>query len=126
MKLEARMFGEPRLHLVGLVRRGIVEHDVHVEVLFDGPIDPPQEPDELARTMARLAIADDETTLHVHRRIERGHSVPLVVVRDCCGAALLERQARLRAVERLDLAFLVHAQHQRACPADSCRGRRCR
>ena len=37
----------------------------------------------------------------------------LVVVRHRGGAAALHRQTRLRAIKRLDLAFLVNAQHQR-------------
>lgn len=34
-------------------------------------------------------------------------------MRHCAGAALLERQPRLDAVEGLNLAFLIDAQHQR-------------
>ena len=37
---------------------------------------------------------------------------PLVVVGDGAGTPTLHRQARLRAVERLDLALLVAAEHQ--------------
>lgn len=36
----------------------------------------------------------------------------LVIVRHRAAASLLQRQARLRAVQCLDLAFLIHAQHQ--------------
>jgi len=35
----------------------------------------------------------------------------LIVVRERAATPRLERQARLRAVQRLDLALLVHAQH---------------
>src|SRR5262249_60105574 len=62
----------------------------------------------------RQAFADDEATLHVEGRKQRGRAVPLVVVRHGRGPSLLERQARLRAVERLDLALLVDAEHHRA------------
>ncbi len=114
VQLEARMLGEPGLHLVRLVRRGVVEHNVHVEVLANDPIDPPHECDELAGAMAWLAVADNEAALHVHRRIERGDAMTLVVVRQRCGPALLQRQARLRAVERLDLALLIDTENERA------------
>ena len=48
VQLEARMPVEPSLHLGRLVRRGVVEHDVDVEVLLDTSVDPPQEREELA------------------------------------------------------------------------------
>ena len=63
--------------------------------------------------MSRLALADDKATLHVERGKQRGGAVALVVVGHRRRAALLQGQARLSAVERLDLAFLVDAQHQR-------------
>ncbi len=63
--------------------------------------------------MARLAFADDEAALHIERGKQRGRAVALVVVGHGAGAALLHRQARLGAVERLDLALLIDAQHQR-------------
>ena len=44
---------------------------------------------------------------------QRGRAVALVVVGHRAGAALLHRQAGLGAVERLDLALLVHRQHDR-------------
>ena len=50
--------------------------------------------------------------LHVRSSEQRRCAVALVVVRHCGRTALLHRQARLRAVERLDLALLVDAEHQ--------------
>src|SRR5579859_989972 len=51
-------------------------------------------------------------TLHVKGGKQRRGAVALVIVRHRLGPPLFERQARLRAVERLDLALLVDAQHQ--------------
>ena len=45
------------------------------------------------------------------RREQGGGAVALVVVGHGAGPALLHRQARLGAVERLDLGLLVHRQH---------------
>lgn len=56
VKLEAGLLGQPGLFLVVLVRRGVVEHDVHLDVLLDDPIDTPRACDELA-AMARLTVA---------------------------------------------------------------------
>jgi hypothetical protein len=89
--LEARMLGEPRLHPGCLVRRGVVQHNVHVERLLDAAVDPLQERDELLGAMAWLAIADHDPAFRVHRRIERRHAVTLVVVRHRRRAALLQR-----------------------------------
>ena len=62
--------------------------------------------------MARHAAADHRAIEHVERCEQRGRAVALVVVRHGAGAALLHRQARLAAVECLDLALLVDRQHQ--------------
>ena len=49
---------------------------------------------------------------HVESRKQGRGAVALVVVRHRAGAALLHRQARLGAVERLDLALFIDRQHQ--------------
>ena len=59
------------------------------------------------------ALADDLAGGDVEGGEQRRGAVALVVVRHGAGAALLQRQPGLRAVERLDLALLVDAQHQR-------------
>src|SRR5262245_14732086 len=77
---------------------------------------------ELPRTVARHAFADHRSGLHVRigvgrrdqRGKQRGSPVTLVVVRAPLDLAGAHRQQRLRAVERLDLALLVYAQHERA------------
>ncbi len=45
------------------------------------------------------------------RRKQRRRSVPFVVVSHGSAAPLLERQAGLRAIQRLDLALLVGTEH---------------
>ena len=62
--------------------------------------------------MARHTLGDDRSVEDVQRGEERGRPVPLVVVRQRSRPALLHRQARLRPVERLNLALLVDAEHQ--------------
>ena len=108
-----RCLASQRLHLGRLVRPVVVEHEVDVEVLLHAPVDALQEADELLRPMPRLALADDEAALHVERSEQRRGAVALVVVGHRRRAALLQGQARLGAIERLDLALLVDAQHQR-------------
>ena len=75
-------------------------------------LDAPQEGDELAVPMARLAAADDRALEHVERGEERGRAVTEVVVGLALGDARAQRQDRPGPVECLDLALLVDAQHQ--------------
>ena len=63
--------------------------------------------------VAFLALADDRAVEHIQRREQRGRAIALVIVGHGAGAALLHRQPGLGAVERLDLALLVHRIHQR-------------
>ena len=55
--------------------------------------------------------ADDGAVEDIQRGEQRRRAVALVVVGHGAEAAFLQRQARLGAVERLDLAFLVDAKH---------------
>jgi len=61
--------------------------------------------------MTRLAFADDDAAFHVQCSEQRRRTMPLVVVRHGRGTTLLQRQAGLGAIESLDLALLVDAQH---------------
>jgi hypothetical protein len=58
------------------------------------------------------ALADQFSLRHVQRRKQRGRAVALVIVRHRPAPSLLQRQTRLRTIQRLDLALLVNAQHQ--------------
>ena len=62
--------------------------------------------------MARLALRDHCTIEDVERRKQRRGAVAKVVVSDAFDVAQPHRQHRLGALQRLDLALLVHAQHQ--------------
>jgi hypothetical protein len=70
-----------------------------------------QEAEELLMPVALHVPPEDFTGQDIQRREQRGRSVPLVVVGHGCTAALLHRQPRLGAVERLDLGLLVDREH---------------
>ena len=57
------------------------------------------------------AAADNFSVQHVDGSKQSGRAMPLIVVRHRAAAALFQRQARLCAVECLDLAFLVDGKH---------------
>ena len=74
-------------------------------------LDGVEEADELLMPVALHVAADDGAVEHVEGGEQRRRAVALVVVRHGAGAALLHRQSRLGAVERLDLALLVDREH---------------
>jgi len=60
-----------------------------------------------------MELADNFATLGIQRGEERGHPMPRVVLGPALDLPRPHRQHGLRAIERLDLGFFVHAQHQR-------------
>ena len=111
MEGEALVPPEPLDDLGMLVGRIVVEHDMDLLAGRHLILDDVQEADELLVGVALHAPADDAAFEHVEGGKQCGSAVPLIVVRHCAAASLLQRQTRLGAVERLDLAFLVHRQH---------------
>ena len=99
---------------LGMLVGGVVVDD-HVDRLAgrDLALDLVEKADELLMPVALHALADDLALQHVERGEQRRRAVALVVVGHRPAAALLHRQARLGAVERLDLRLLVDRQHQR-------------
>ena len=63
--------------------------------------------------VAGLALGKDGSAGNVERGEQRGGSVPHVIVGDAFDIAQAHRQYRLGAVQGLNLALLVDAQHQR-------------
>ena len=113
MHLIPRPFRQPCLHRSVLVR-GVVVHDqMHVQMRRDVGIDVAQKRQELLMAMARLAAAEYPAGDHVQCREQGRGAVPEVVMGDPFDIAQAHGQHRLRALERLDLALLVDAQHHR-------------
>ena len=70
-----------------------------------------EEADELLVPVALHVAPDDRAVEDVKGSEQRRRTVALVVVGHGPGAALLHRQTGLGAVERLDLALLIHREH---------------
>ncbi len=68
---------------------------------------------ELLMAVARFALGDHFAVEHVERRKQGGGAVAVIIVGHACDVAQSHRQQRLGALQRLHLAFLVCAQHQR-------------
>lgn len=112
VQLEARMALEPALYSRRLVRGVVVGDQVEVEIGEGFSVDLLQKLEEFPGAMARHAFADDLACRHIERRKQGCRAVTFIVVRHGAGAPLLEGQTWLRAIEGLDLAFLVDGKHQ--------------
>ena len=96
---------------IGMLVGGVVVDD-GVDRLSRGNLllDDIEEADELLMAMALHVAADHRAVEDVHRGEQRRRAVALIVVRHGSGAALLQRQSGLGAVQRLNLALFVDRQ----------------
>ena len=62
--------------------------------------------------MAFITLADDLALQNFQRGKERGCAIAFVVMSHGAATSFLQRQAGLRSVQGLDLAFLVNTKHQ--------------
>src|ERR1700680_4737812 len=72
----------------------------------------PQKIEELLVTMTAFALTQDRSGDWVEGREQRGGAVSDIVVRDSFDVAKPQGQHRLSTLQRLNLALLIHAQHQ--------------
>lgn len=112
MHIESRVPGQPVLHRRVLMGGVVVGDQVQSLVLGRLAVDFARELQLLNVRVALLALTDDLAVQHVQRGEQRGRAVALIVVRHRLCSPLLQRQPRLRAVQRLHLALFVAAQHQ--------------
>lgn len=96
-----------------LVRAVVVEHEVQLVPPQRGAVDLGEERDDLGVGVAQLTRPDDRPIEDIARREEGRRAVSDVVASPRLGTAQLQGQRLRRAVERPDLAPLVHAEHQR-------------
>jgi hypothetical protein len=108
---EALVAGEPGARLGMLVGGVIVEIDMDRLASRDFRLDGVEEADKLLMAVSLHATPDDLAFEHIESGEQSGGTMALVVMGPGAGAPLLHRQARLGAVERLDLALLIDRQH---------------
>ncbi len=113
VKVHPRMLCKPFVELARLVRAQVVQNDMKVLVLGDLFFHRLHEAQELVGLARLLHLPDHPAAEHVEGREQTGRAIALVVVRGTGYPPGTQRQARLRAIECLDLASLVHAKHQR-------------
>ena len=110
VELHSRVFLEPYPNSRMLVRGVVVENDVDVELGRDGPLDLTEESQEFLMPMARHAFVEDLASGHVQSSEEGRGTVTFVVMRHRSSTPFLQGQARLGAVQGLDLALLVESE----------------
>lgn len=111
MEGKPRMAIEPFADLQVFVGRIVVEDDMDSLFGWDLRLDLVEKADELLMPVLLHAASYDLAFEHVEGSKQGGGAVALVVVCHGGDAPLLEGQAWLGAVERLDLAFLVDREH---------------
>jgi hypothetical protein len=110
MEAPARMTPQPFDHLGVLVSGVVVEDGVDRLAGRDLALDGVQKPDELLMPVALHATADDLALQHVEGGEQGGRAVVLVIVGHGPGPTLLQGQARLGAVQGLDLRLLIDTE----------------
>lgn len=92
------------------VRSVVVDDQVNVKDLRALTVDLTEKPKPLLMTMARHALGDDLPFEDLHGSEQSGGAMALVVMGHRAAAAALQRQARLRTIERLNLTLLISGE----------------
>ena len=101
---------QPSMHFGMLVGGVIVEDDVNDLSSRNLGLDGIEEADELLMPVPLHTAADDLAIEYVESGEQRSGAMTLIIVGHGTQTALLHGQARLGAVERLDLALFVEGQ----------------
>ena len=104
---------DPGFHAGMFVRAIIIDDQMEIEFGGSFGVDFLQETEKLLMPMARHAVSDHFAVEHAEGGKQRGRPMADVIMGHGSTATLLQGQTGLGSVERLDLAFFVHAQYQR-------------
>lgn len=113
VNMETRVFLQPFFDLGVLVGCVVVTHQMQCLLPGRFPVDLLQEIEPLDVAMTLLAGSDDLAIQGAQGSEQRGRAMALIVMGHGRGPALFQRQPGLGAVQRLNLALFVAAQHQR-------------
>lgn len=110
MQVKARVLGEPALHCGVLVRGVVIDDEVDLPAWI-GPVDEPQETQELLMAMRWVTTPGDNAGTDIEGREQRRRAVTKVVVGPSLHLSKAQRQHGLGAIDGLNLALLVGAKH---------------
>ena len=99
---------------VGMFVSAVIVHDqMEWNLSWKLPVQASEKAEELLVAVPFMALSDHTSAENLQSGEQRGSPVAFVVVSHGSATALLDRQAGLRAIQCLNLAFFVHAQHDR-------------
>ena len=75
-------------------------------------VQPSQKLSEFLVPVPIVALANDLALEDLQSGKERGRAIAFVVVSHSAATAFFKRQARLRSIQSLNLALLIHTEHQ--------------
>src|SRR6202521_5819649 len=113
MHMKARMLDQPLGNVVMLMGAVIVQYQMQVQAAGDLSIKFAQELQILLMSMTGHTRTDHGAVQYVEGGKESRRAVPLIVVGHGAATTLLNRQPWLRSFQSLNLALLIHTQHQR-------------
>ena len=105
------MFGQPLPNPFMTVRAIVVQNEMQGEFFGKLCIQSTQELKKFLVTMAGITRADDTAFHDVESGKQSGRAVSFIIMRKRAAATRFERQSRLRAIQGLNLAFLIDAEH---------------
>ncbi|CAB3775311.1 hypothetical protein LMG29542_08693 [Paraburkholderia humisilvae] len=111
MRMETWMASQPGIDRGALVRAVVIHHQMDVQLGRHVGLDGAQKPQEFTAAMTPMQFANDFARGDVQRCEQCGRAVAHVVVRASLRDSRGQRQHGLGAVQGLDLALPVHAQH---------------
>jgi hypothetical protein len=111
--MEPRPPREPGRDFPVFVGAVVVDDQMHVEIGGHVRLDVGEEAEELLMPVARLALREDIPRLDIQGGDERRDPVARVVVRKPFGVAQAHGEVGLRPLQRLKLALLIDAEHER-------------
>src|SRR5437899_12793475 len=87
---------------------------MHIEFRWHLSLQLVEKLDKLFAPMTRYTLTDDLAAENIKGRKERGGAMALVIVRPSFRQTWAQRQQRRSAIQGLNLAFFINAQHQGA------------
>src|SRR5262249_16995372 len=109
--LKPRMSVKPVLHLGRAMSAIVVHYQMQRRLAGELAVEATQEFQKLLMAMALIAVADDFAGENIQRRKQSRRTVSLIVMCHGAATAFLQRQPRLSALQSLNLALLVDAEH---------------
>jgi len=112
VQMEVGPLQQPPANQRRLMGAIVVQDHMHIQAGRDTGLNSVEELPELTRPMSVVQCAYDATSLHFQGRKERGRAMTAVVMRPTLDLSGTHRQQGARAVQHLNLGFLIQARDE--------------